>query len=423
MIAALLRDLLRQRLRTALTVSGIGLGILTLVVLGALGEHFRTMVSEAQEYAGGVVRLFTKTNDAGENPGIAPEDLARVRALPRVEAVCPSLQLWFDGYDLESSPLGFLRPKPLVLGLPAAHMRALRPSLELLDGRWLQAGDTRHAVIVDWLAARRDLAVGDTVTIRNRDYALVGIYRGPEAPLIPAGFAPYEVLNADFLKPQQVQAEAFLGRVLAESPALAALVGDVDLSQLAERFVQQQEGLYRIYEVLPHDPAQTMPLAAELREVVPHLAVIDPERLAADMEEALAMFLVITTVVTALSTVVGGLLIVNTMAMAVVERRSEIAVRVALGATPRQVALEFVLEAGLLGLVGAVLGLGLGVAAIVAAEPYLLAEVEVGSRLFRLTPRLLVGTVSYGLLLGVLAGGLPALRAARVDPAIVLREL
>jgi len=109
--------------------------------------------------------------------------------------------------------------------------------------------------------------------------------------------------------------------------------------------------------------------------------------------------------------------------MAVFERRGEVAVRVALGATPRQVAGEFVAEAALLGLAGALLGLALGVGAITLAEPHLLAEVELGSRLFRLTPRLLLGTVGYGVLLGVLAGGLPALRAARVDPAIVLREL
>jgi ABC-type lipoprotein export system ATPase subunit len=349
---ALVRDLLRQRLRTALTVSGIGLGILTLVVLGALGEHFRTMVDEAQTYTEGVVRLYTKTNDQGFNPGITPETVEQIRALPQVEDVCPNLQLWFDGFDLESSPLAFLKPKPFVMGLPAARMRDLRPSLELLGGRWLRQGDARHAVVVDWLAAKRGLAVGDTVRIRHMDYELVGIYRAPEAPLIPAGFAPYEILNADFLLPQVERAERFLGALLEQSPFLRGLLAQqgeagLDLSALARRFVEQQQGLFRVYEVLPADRAQTMALAETLRDMVPELAVIDPERLAADMEDAIAMFLVITTVVTVISTVVGGLLIVNTMAMAVVERRSEIAVRVAMGATPSQVAGEFVIEAGM----------------------------------------------------------------------------
>ena len=70
----MLRDLFRQRFRTVLTITGVGLGIFTLIVLGALGENVRRVVDEAKSYAGGLVRLYTKTNDQGINPGITPED-------------------------------------------------------------------------------------------------------------------------------------------------------------------------------------------------------------------------------------------------------------------------------------------------------------------------------------------------------------
>jgi putative ABC transport system permease protein len=160
-----------------------------------------------------------------------------------------------------------------------------------------------------------------------------------------------------------------------------------------------------------------------MRAEVPDLAVIDPERLAADMERAVAVFLVITTIVTVLSTVVGGLLIVNTMAMAVIERRREIAIKASLGATPGQIAAEFVGEAALLALVGAAVGIAGGAAAILICEPYLLAKVETGASMFHITPRLLGLAVTYSVVMGVLAGGIPALRAARIDPAVCLREL
>src|SRR5437016_1158252 len=67
--SSMLRDLARQPWRTTLTVSGIAIGIFALVVLGALAEHFRAIVADAKDYVRGTIRLATKTNKDGENPG------------------------------------------------------------------------------------------------------------------------------------------------------------------------------------------------------------------------------------------------------------------------------------------------------------------------------------------------------------------
>ncbi|MCO5168633.1 MAG: ABC transporter permease [Planctomycetes bacterium] len=428
-MTGLVRDLLRQRLRAALTVSGVALGMLTLVVLGALGEHFRALVDESKAYTRGVVRLFTKTNPDGINPGITDEALEAVRGLPAVAVVAPTLVLYLDGFDLEADPLSFATPRPLVEGLAPEHAATLRGGMPLVEGRWLRAGDERHAVVARWLAQRRGLVVGGPVTIRHVPYEVVGLYDAPDAPMVPAAVVPYGPLNHDFITPGAERARRALGELLGAHPlgpmAQAALAQEGGLEELARRFVEQQEALFRVYEVIPRDRSAegTRRLAADLRATVPDLAVIDPDRIEQQMERAVALFLVVALIVTVISTVVGGLLIVNTMAMAVLERRREIGIKSAVGATPGQVALEFVAEAGVLGLVGAVLGVLVGVAAIRLAEPALLAQLESGSRLFLVTPRLVLLTVAYGGVLGVLAGGIPALRAARVDPAVVLREL
>lgn len=432
-MTGILRDVLRQRLRAALTVSGVGLGMLTLVVLGALGEHFRGLVEESKAYTRGVVRLFTKTNAQGINPGITEEDLAAVRALPEVAVASPTLVLYLDGFDLEADPLSFATPKPLVEGVAPEHAELLRGAMPLVEGRWLARGDERHAVVARWLARRRGLRLGGPITIRNREYEVVGPFDPPDAPMIPAALVPYGPLNQDFIAPGTERARRTLGELLAANPLLAAraqeLTGAADggeaLQAMARRFVEAQEALFRVYDVVPHDrsPEGTRRLAAALRAAVPHLAVIDPDRIEEQMERAVGLFLVVGLIVTAISTVVGGLLIVNTMAMAVLERRREIGIKTAVGATPWQVALEFVTEAGLLGLAGAVLGVAVGAAAIALCEPWLVAQLESGSRLFLITPRLVALTIAYGAALGVVAGGLPALRAARVDPAVVLREL
>lgn len=425
-LRARLRDLSRRRLRTGLTVAGVALGIFTLVVLGALGEHFRGLGDEARDYTAGLLRLFTKTDRKGENPGIGEDLLARIRADESVERVEPLIVLWFDGFDLEGDPLGFFQPKPLVLGLPAAAAETMRPGVKLIEGRWIRAGDERRAMVISWLARRRGLHVGGTVTIRNKAYELVGIYTAPDIPIVPAGIAPFEVLERDYIRPRVERAERFLGRAVEQRPELAALLpAELRPKRLAATLVTRQQRLYRMYDVLPKDrsPDGTRRLAARLRREVPELAIVDPDSVAKNIETAILAFLIITGLVTAVSTVVGGLLIVNTMAMAVLERRREIAIKVAIGATPAQVVSEFLLEAALIGLFGALLGLLAGLAAILIAEPWLVARLGTGEHLFRITPRLLGLATLYGVGMGMAAGTLPALRAARVDPALRLREL
>jgi putative ABC transport system permease protein len=283
-------------------------------------------------------------------------------------------------------------------------------------------------MVVDWLAERRGLQPGDSVEIRSNAYEVVGVYRAPDTPMVAAGLVPYETLNRDWLAPEIDRAQAFFRR-LFENPLLAPFLPPTldpgALDPVARQFALEQGAMFRIYEIVPVDRSRegTQALAKRLREVVPHLAVVDPQAIEDGMEEAVALFLAITLIVTAISTVVGGLLIVNTMAMAVIERRREIAIKAALGATPAQIAAEFVAEAALLALVGAALGVGLGVLAILIGEPLILAQVKTGAALFRLTPRLLLGAVAYALVMGVVAGGVPALRAARVDPAVSLRGL
>lgn len=432
----LVRDLLRQRFRTLLTVVGVAVGIFTLVVFGAVGEQFRATLDGAKVFAGGLIGLVTKTNKEGINPGITEEALAKVRANPGVAAVGPTLVIWFDGFDLQADPLAFMVPKPLLKGLPAAYAEALHGhGLPLLEGRWLQAGDERHAMVIDWLAQRRGLKVGGAVTIRSQEYEVVGIYHGPDTPFVPAGLVPYDPINDDFIKPRIERAAKYFQTMSAKNPFLAGMALQIakargkaqgkSVDELARDFARKQASLFRIYEIVPKDrsAAGTSALAKELRGALPDLAIIDPATVRKRMEQTFAIFMVITLIVTVVSTVVGGLMIVNTMAMAVIERRREIGIKVALGATPGQIALEFVVEAALLALFGAVLGIALALLTIAIFEPWLLSQIETGAQLFRVTPRLVAFSTLYALLVGVLAGGVPAARAARIDPAVTLREL
>ena len=116
--------------------------------------------------------------------------------------------------------------------------------------------------------------------------------------------------------------------------------------------------------------------------------------------------------------VVGALSVINTMTMSVSERTREIGMRKAIGASDGQIVRQFLAEAGIIGFIGGVTGLflGWGVGELVNK----LLE-NSGMSLFMVTPRLAGGSVVFAILLGVVAGLLPSLHAARMKPVDALR--
>jgi putative ABC transport system permease protein len=111
---------------------------------------------------------------------------------------------------------------------------------------------------------------------------------------------------------------------------------------------------------------------------------------------------------------VGGLGIANIMVISVLERRTEIGIRRALGAARRHIAAQFVIESSLLSAMGGALGVALGalVTAAYASRQGWIVEIPQTA---------LVAGVSVALLVGIAAGLHPALKAARIDPAEAVR--
>lgn len=112
---------------------------------------------------------------------------------------------------------------------------------------------------------------------------------------------------------------------------------------------------------------------------------------------------------------VAAIGIANVMVISVLERRAEIGLRRALGATRRHIWIQFVVESSLLSLLGGVLGIAVGVAITVGY-----ARVQ-GWRI-DLPVTSLAGAVSVAVLIGGIAGMYPARKAARMDPAMTIRD-
>jgi len=160
-------------------------------------------------------------------------------------------------------------------------------------------------------------------------------------------------------------------------------------------------------------------IAQRINDTVPGVEAPKPSDQVANFKSASTTFTAVFTGAAVLALVIGGLSVVNTMIMAVNERIREIGLKKALGAHTGQVMRDYLLEAAVIGAIGGLVGyaLGLGLTSLVTAAG--------GSSLdiFLVTPRLTAIALGFAVAMATLAGVLPALRAARLDPVTALRSL
>ncbi len=377
----------RRPLRTALTILGIVIGVFALTVMGALAEKLNVLVDGGDEYFRTRLFVFDEGAASGFQASSRPitRDLVdQIERIRGVDRATPVLQTLLDPDEVG----GFDLPE-LMTGIEPETWYDESVELRVDAGRLLEAGDEGVTVIGADLAERYDLRTGDTFTIRDHDFEVIGVL---ERTLT----FPDKIAYVPLADAQQIYVES-----------------------VPEAFQERTDELATQIEVFPDDLSEADAIAAAIEDRIDSVRVVTPEQVEDQIGQASIVFNLIIGGASGIAVIVGGLSVINTMVMTVSERVREIGIKKAVGAPTSAILREFVIEATLLGAIGGVIGLAAGALLVIILNAQTAGS---GTTVFLLTPMLLLRSFLFATVLGALAGIYPALRAARLDPVTALRS-
>jgi putative ABC transport system permease protein len=379
-----------RKLRAALSALGIAIGVAAIVaVLGLSSSSAAGLNAEIAWLGTNLLTVRngqTLTGGTAELPKPAPGMIAR---LPGATAVQDAGLV--SGVYAYKSPLippietNALSVQATTLGLPAVA------GTSLAQGRFLNAATAREPVAVLGATTAQLLGIdqilaGMRIWITRNGGSGQWLY--VTGILHPATYAP-EIDSA----------------VLVGFPAAQKYLGfDGHPSQIYVRTIDTQAATTRVdallgYQANPENPSQ--------------VNVSQPSAALTAQAKTKAAFNTLFLGLGAVALLVGAIGVANIMVISVLERRSEIGLRRALGATKGHIRIQFLAEAILLALIGGAAGVGSG-----AAATGIYAHHKGWATI--ISPQAWAGGIAAALLIGGLAGLLPAIRAAHLTPTQAL---
>lgn len=393
----LLRNLWRRKLRSILTITGIFMGIVALTTMGAMAEHFNSLIDGGVTYFGGAIQVADAKSGGSFGGGgfmllSKADELAKVDG---VQAVTPGITVSAKPGDVNTVSFGI----PDYIGSDDPNNQYSSFKTTVASGRRVQ--NNGEVLLGSSFAPEFNKKVGDSIELPRRPadakpdfvshtYTVVGIL---DKTLTAPDTGAFVTLH---------DAQTLLGDNLP-----VALKKSVDPYQLAESMTVYGKPGFNLDG-----------LADRINNQVTEVKATRPSVLVNSFKAGGAIFTAITTVAALLALVIGGLSVVNTMLMAVSERVREIGLKKAVGARTANILREFVAESTLIGTIGGVMGFAVGVLITVA-----LGNAGGSGGLFLITPRLILLCLGFAVVLGAVAGVLPAWRASRMDPVVALRSV
>ncbi len=394
-----IKNLRKRKLRSWLTMLGIFIGIAAVVSLISLGQGLQNYVNEQFQVLG--TDKITIMGKAGpiaspiaselSSKPLTEHDLDLIRNIRGVEEATPLL--------IKSLSITFRKETKdiLVSGIePESYQKTLEGSYKIEKGRDFKSTDTKK-IIIGYNIANKDfenkIKVGDNILIKEEQFEVIGILEKIGSSDDSSIIIPLEQLSSFF-----------------------------DESKILSMIVAKVSSNFDVNQVAKNIETEMKKDRNEKKNKEPEtFNVKTSEQLLESFGSILTAVQAVLIGIAAISLLVGGIGIMNTMYTSVLERRKEIGIMKAIRAKNSDILLIFLFESGLLGLAGGAIGIFLGISLGKLAE--FIAYKALDSNIIQASFPwyLILGALSFSFIIGTLSGILPAMQASRLKPIDALR--
>jgi len=380
-----IKNLSRRKIRSWLTILGVIIGISTIVALLSLSLGLENSIRTILDRLGRDTLYIYP--DSGMYFGISskPFDKSIVYLIEGLDSVEIAIPLSY--YSTAVMYKEEVKPSTLV-GIPvdkAAYMSNM--GFEIEDGRGFTSSDNGKCnLILGNLIAKRafkeEIVVGDSVIINGINCKVIGILKSTGS----------RYNDMSIVVPMKTMEEKFGYNYI---DVIFVKAKDVD---------QAKEDIERILE----------------KKRGKDFTVMTAEQTFQYFKQILGIVSTVIVAIAAVSLVVSSISIMNTMYMSILERFKEIGLLKAVGAKNSEILIIFLIESGLIGLIGGTIGTIFG---FIGAKIIEIIAISSGYYMFKmyLDIKLVLFPIAFSFLMGVLSGILPAYQASKLDPVEALR--
>lgn len=381
-----IKNVFRRKMRAALTISGIMIGVFALIVMGAMAEKITLLVDGGTKFYGDKVTM-TAGNGGGMSLGTEPLSTKTVKDVEKVEGVARASASIMLLQDTKGASVNMGIP-PMIGGIDGRGKAFESFKITFAEGRDIKAGENGVAVVGADMVKKLNAKVGGNIKLRGETFKVVGIMdktlTAPDSEVV--------VSMHDIQKLYVKQLPVMLRDKVDPNTVATGLTIYIEKGQNPET------------------------VAKRINKQFPNFTATGPKAFQEQVASSTKIFTSIIFGIALISLLVGGLSVVNTMTMAVTERTREIGIRKAIGATSKAIVRQFLAESAVISLSGGLLGLLFGAGFVAMAN-----SGNTGTPLFLVTFRLVAGSLSFALILGLLSGLYPSYHAARMNPVTALR--
>jgi putative ABC transport system permease protein len=390
-----LKSFKARKLRTFLTMLGIFVGIAAVVSLISLGQGLQGAITEQFESLGTNKLMIVPKGGLYGMGSSAVLDKDDLKVIQNARGIRNA-----GGFVTKIATVEFSNERKYtwISGLPQDESRKVISdisSFEIVKGRDLKKSDKYKTIIGSFLAKGdffdKKVSIGDKLVVQDKKFEVVGIL----------GTIGNPQDDSQLIVPLDTAVDLFGGKEEYVT-IMADVIDGQEPSKVAESLTR------------------TLRRHRGLKEGEEDFSIQTFEEL---LESFSSIFLIVQSVligIAAISLLVGGIGIMNTMYTSVFQRTNEIGIMKAIGARNSDIMKIFLIEAGFLGMVGGAVGILIG---FLIGKSVELAAAQAGLEMFKASFPwyLILGALAFSFIVGCIAGGFPARQASKLKPIDALR--